>query len=414
MDSQETLCDDHSAIYSSKSSESMSLHENTSIEFSNYKCLEFMDHSFHKLERNCFSSFDASDQCEMFANTMNSIDLVIETGKDQVPSVPSVLIKTHFVTESCNLERIISEVGLCLEKIIDKTNSDPKLKLYYEYNEKLFCWQCTYCSPYSYCKFNIQLYSCAPDEVESTKASYIVELNRLYGRCDIICSLFQLLQDSLSTNKLTTTGSIHSNTTNINVDCGIVIDQHVESLTLYHYVLLIQRMLTISSPSVEIVPSWDAQLQGCYWLYNLLLHVQSTELFELLISSSCIRSLCNLLCQVYKEYSYETKSKLKLPGRQVQDDSYQKKLDYLNYYINRAQNMSNAFKISSVLDKSHRKYINMFKIHGDYKNASVLLIDDNVDGGGTFEQLFDLLIKSEPSHIDIFAPLNMSGSHAHH
>lgn len=105
-------------------------------------------------------------------------------------------------------------------------------------------------------------------------------------------------------------------------------------------------------------------------------------------------------------------------GVSAEDDSdgtlhFQQKLPYLQDLLTKRLNNKKATsRISNFTDKDFRKYVNMFDtIKGNYKGQDVLLIDDNVDGGGTFERLFDLLIKQNPRSIDIFAPLNMGGTH---
>lgn len=64
-------------------------------------------------------------------------------------------------------------------------------------------------------------------------------------------------------------------------------------------------------------------------------------------------------------------------------------------------------------NQDHRRYIKMWEPtpNMNFRNKSLLIVDDNVDKGGTLERIYDLVIKQKPKSVDIYTPLYIGGGH---
>ncbi len=89
---------------------------------------------------------------------------------------------------------------------------------------------------------------------------------------------------------------------------------------------------------------------------------------------------------------------------------FEGKKQYLNYLLRR-EPQNKPLQIKNIQDKESRRYINPFGSEGDYKGKRVLIIDDNVDSGGTFEVLYDMVIRQGPAQIDLYSPILMRHHH---
>lgn len=60
-----------------------------------------------------------------------------------------------------------------------------------------------------------------------------------------------------------------------------------------------------------------------------------------------------------------------------------------------------------------RRYVNMWNVAPGYKATGkrLLIIDDNIDAGGTLERLYDLIKQQQPKSVDIYSPLYIGGGH---
>lgn len=59
----------------------------------------------------------------------------------------------------------------------------------------------------------------------------------------------------------------------------------------------------------------------------------------------------------------------------------------------------------------YRKYIKMWYPLNNYRNKRILVIDDNLDAGGTMERIYDLVKQQQPKAVDIYVPLYIGGGH---
>ena len=310
MDSQETLCDDNPMFSLVQGSEMIGLQERT--EFSNYKFMDINEHNTHFFNLQQESSLLSFDPCSFYDVGHNlgvkSIDCVRDVNKAstvdsmdecQIPDVPCLLMSTHFNTRNWTLQRIIDQINECLDSTIQNMSEKVNSKLRHKFDETICCWHCCTYSPYEYCKFDIHVYNNPSNDSSCGDANYIIEMNRLLGLSEVLCKLFKLMHESF----LVSNNNIIVEQSNIvSPQCNVSVDRNVESLTLYHYVKLIEQMLqTIPNDSANS-PSWEAHLQGCYWLYNMLENVKSNELLALLESSSCINALNELLYHIYRYY----------------------------------------------------------------------------------------------------------------
>lgn len=58
-----------------------------------------------------------------------------------------------------------------------------------------------------------------------------------------------------------------------------------------------------------------------------------------------------------------------------------------------------------------RRYIKMWQPDMNFRGKRILIVDDNVDQGGTLERIHDLAIQQKPKSIDIYTPLYIGGGH---
>lgn len=62
-------------------------------------------------------------------------------------------------------------------------------------------------------------------------------------------------------------------------------------------------------------------------------------------------------------------------------------------------------------NQDYRRYIKMWEPTTNYAGKNILIVDDNVDKGGTLERIYDLAIQQKPKSIDIYTPLYIGGGH---
>jgi hypothetical protein len=57
------------------------------------------------------------------------------------------------------------------------------------------------------------------------------------------------------------------------------------------------------------------------------------------------------------------------------------------------------------LDQHLRRYVRQWQTAEDFAGKNILIIDDNIDQGGTFEQVHEVVQKQHPASVDIYSPL---------
>lgn len=116
----------------------------------------------------------------------------------------------------------------------------------------------------------------------------------------------------------------------------------------------------------------------------------------------------------------------KLPAKDVTIDEPNIKLHYNDTWQDRMNyiNMGGGVGHSGLLKanpnktlqiknfpQNLRRYIKMWQQDVNFRGKRILIVDDNVDQGGTLERIHDLVIKQKPKSIDIYTPLYIGGGH---
>lgn len=148
--------------------------------------------------------------------------------------------------------------------------------------------------------------------------------------------------------------------------------------------------------------------------YDYVLYPESSKPFNKQFAAKMAKALGAQALEAFHKRPNNkiTLNKRELRARHPNQDTYDNNVNWLQTNIDRAKRSKKPMKISSVKPKDHRKYFNLFSMdEGDYAGKNILIIDDNVDAGGTFEILYSMVISKKPASIDVYAPLRMTDHH---